>query len=194
MSEKIYALLLWLYPSRFREEYSEEALRLFRDRAHDEKGFVPKLRLWLDLFVDLVVSLPSQYVYLQPELAGPRVVQSGEGTPCFFVLEDDAPRPATLCSGIGASIAALAIFWSLLGRGGRVPSLGELVHNQPQGRFAASARQMSREAEQGTAAPTNPVSPTAAPKAALTLAARHRVIGAAVAQLKRSYIDSTVPI
>ncbi len=49
MSEKIYALLLLLYPSRFREEYSEEALQLFRDCAHDEKGLVPKLRLWLKM-------------------------------------------------------------------------------------------------------------------------------------------------
>ena len=36
MSEKIYAWLLRLYPSRFREEYGEAALELFRDRAHDE--------------------------------------------------------------------------------------------------------------------------------------------------------------
>jgi hypothetical protein len=38
MSEKIYALLVRLYPSHFREAYGEAALQLFRDRARDEKG------------------------------------------------------------------------------------------------------------------------------------------------------------
>ena len=37
MSEKIYAWLLRLYPSRFREAYGDEAVQLFRDRARDEK-------------------------------------------------------------------------------------------------------------------------------------------------------------
>lgn len=35
MSEKIYAWLLRLYPSRFRTAYGEEALQLFRDRSPD---------------------------------------------------------------------------------------------------------------------------------------------------------------
>jgi hypothetical protein len=52
MSEKIYALLLRLFPSHFREVYGKEALRLFRDRARDEKGFFASLRLWLDLLSD----------------------------------------------------------------------------------------------------------------------------------------------
>jgi len=45
MSEKIYACLLRLFPSHFRETYGDEALQLFRDRAHDEKGFSPRVRL-----------------------------------------------------------------------------------------------------------------------------------------------------
>ncbi len=55
MSEKIYAWLLHLYPSQFREAYGSEALQLFRDRVRDEKGFFPCLRLWLDLLVDLAI-------------------------------------------------------------------------------------------------------------------------------------------
>ena len=46
MSEKIYALLVRLYPSHFREAYGEAALPLFRDRARDEKGFFSRVRLW----------------------------------------------------------------------------------------------------------------------------------------------------
>ena len=44
MSEKIYAWLLRLYPSRFREVYGQEALQFVRDRCRDEKGFFPRLQ------------------------------------------------------------------------------------------------------------------------------------------------------
>jgi hypothetical protein len=37
MSEKIYALLLRLYPARFRAKYADAAMELFRDRARDER-------------------------------------------------------------------------------------------------------------------------------------------------------------
>ena len=40
MSEKLYAFLLKLYPDHFRRTYGDEALRLVRDRARDEKGFL----------------------------------------------------------------------------------------------------------------------------------------------------------
>ena len=45
MSEKIYAWLLRLYPSHFRKDYGGEALQLLRDRARNEKGFLPTI--WL---------------------------------------------------------------------------------------------------------------------------------------------------
>ena len=49
MSEKIYARLLRLYPSRFRKQYEAEALQLIRDRLRDERGFYNRARLWWDL-------------------------------------------------------------------------------------------------------------------------------------------------
>jgi hypothetical protein len=61
MSEKLYGLLLKLYPDHFRRAYGDEALRLVRDRARDEKGFLRGLRLCLDLLVDLAISLPREY-------------------------------------------------------------------------------------------------------------------------------------
>src|SRR5262249_39142976 len=70
MSEKFYALLLRLYPAQFREDYGNEAMRLFRDRLEDERGFFPRLRLWFDLVCDLTVSIPREY--LRP--ASPRAV------------------------------------------------------------------------------------------------------------------------
>lgn len=61
MSEKIYALLLKLYPEHFRRGYGDEAMRLVHDRAGSEKGFLPGVRLWLDLLVDFAISLPREY-------------------------------------------------------------------------------------------------------------------------------------
>ena len=61
MFEKLYQLLLKLYPGNFRRVYGDEALRLVRDRARDEKGFLSALRLWLDLLLDLAISLPREY-------------------------------------------------------------------------------------------------------------------------------------
>ncbi len=60
MSEKLYEFLLRLYPEHFRRTYGDEALRLVRDRARSEKGFLSGLRLWLDLLLDLAKSLPSR--------------------------------------------------------------------------------------------------------------------------------------
>jgi hypothetical protein len=93
MSEKIYALLLRLYPSHFRDAYGEAALQLFRDRARDEKGFFPTLRLWLDLLGDLAVSVPREYRHVHAAPLAASASQRLGGPPSFFVLEDESPRP-----------------------------------------------------------------------------------------------------
>jgi hypothetical protein len=64
MSEKIYALLVRLYPSHFREAYGEAALQLFRDRARDEKGFFSRVRRWFDLLTDLAISVPREFHHI----------------------------------------------------------------------------------------------------------------------------------
>ena len=115
MSEKIYSRLLKLFPSRFRDVYGEDALQLFRDRARDEKGLFPTLRLWLDLLADLAISVPREYFYAEPELlaAHPR---SG-GIPSFYVLGEESPRPGALVFGTLFSVLALATFSALLSHG-----------------------------------------------------------------------------
>jgi hypothetical protein len=65
-------VLLRLYPSHFRDAYGEAALQLFRDRARDEKGFFPTVRLWLDLLADLAISLPREYRYVPRSWQLPR--------------------------------------------------------------------------------------------------------------------------
>src|SRR6267143_1756864 len=118
MSEKIYAWLLRLYPSHFREEYGDEALQLFRDRARDERGFFQTLRLWLNLLADLAISIPREYRYVRPALIGAAVQQRLEGAPSFFVLGEESPRPGALILGCALSMVALSLFSILLGHAG----------------------------------------------------------------------------
>lgn len=108
MSEKIYALLLRLYPPRFRERYGEEALELFRGRARDETGFFPRLRLWFDLLTDLAVSVPREYRYVQP------TVQPVAGLPAFQVLEGESPGFGRLLFGGVMSLVVFAAFSVLM--------------------------------------------------------------------------------
>jgi len=124
MSEKIYACLLRLFPSHFREAYGDQAPQLFRDRARDEKGFFPRVRLWLDLLADLAISLPRQYRYVRPAFAGAVAPQRLEGTPAFFVLTDESPGSGALIFGCALSMMALSLFSILLVHAGshRPPS------------------------------------------------------------------------
>jgi hypothetical protein len=114
MSEKIYALLLRLFPSHFREAYGEEALQLFRDRARDEKGFFPSVQLWLDLLTDLAFSVPGQYFRIQPALIGASTLRRLDGLPSFFILEDQLPRFGALLLGCVFTLGAVGAISVLL--------------------------------------------------------------------------------
>jgi len=118
MSEKIYALLLRLFPVRFRKVYAEEALQLFRDRSRDEKGFFPGLRLWFDLLADLAVSIPREYRHAEPSLVGASALHPMDGIPEFQLLETESPRPGTLFSGTILSLATFAAVSILIVHGG----------------------------------------------------------------------------
>jgi len=117
MSEKIYVCLLRLYPAKFRHAFGKDALQLFRDRLRDETGFFGRTRLWLELFLDLAISLPRQYTTVQPALGAPSVAHFA-GTPLFFVLEEKSLRPAALLSGYALSLAALGLVSVLLNQAG----------------------------------------------------------------------------
>jgi len=55
-ADRLYRVLLRLYPAEFRGEYGREMTQLFRDRARRE----PLLRVWLDVARDLVVTVPRE--------------------------------------------------------------------------------------------------------------------------------------
>src|SRR5688500_4907506 len=85
MSERLYALLLRLYPRAFRERYAQEVLSTFRDRLHHE----PPFRLGLDVLKDAVVSIAHrrwvQHTYpMLPSSAAPlRAAYATQRQACF---------------------------------------------------------------------------------------------------------------
>ena len=210
MSEKIYAFLLRLFPSQFRETYGEEALQLFRDRARDETGLSSRVRLWFDLLADLVISVPREYFYAEPEL----IAASGQrlGTaPSFYFMGGDSPRPGALLMGALISLTALATFSTLLSQGGVHKQRSAFARQLPR----STARPMPEVAgdrnslaarENETLASTAPdmVESSRPPRPAsgesgaagatpvaqgnLGAAERHRIVDAAIANLKHHYV------
>lgn len=110
MSEKIFAVLLRLYPARFRRQYGAESLQLLRDRLRDEPGLAMRFRLWFDLFADFFLGLPQAYrnSYALPTSAP--LPQYADGFPAFRSLEQEPLRPGSLIGGGVVAIAALAAF------------------------------------------------------------------------------------
>jgi hypothetical protein len=109
MSEKLYSLLLKLYPNHFRRAYGDEALRLVLDRARDEKGFLCRLRLWLDLLMDLAISLPREHT----KAPATRILVANpvNGDPSFKLLAERSPNPALV---FVASLLTAASFWTCI--------------------------------------------------------------------------------
>ncbi len=107
MSEKLYSLLLKVYPNHFRRAYGDEALRLVLDRARDEKGFLRGLRLWIDLLVDFVISLPREY----SKAPNTRLLVANPvtGDPSFQLLTERSPNPALVFVAV---LLTAASFWA----------------------------------------------------------------------------------
>ena len=145
MSEKLYEFLLKLYPDHFRRTYGDEALRLVRDRARSEKGFLSGLRLWLDLLLDLAKSLPREYC----NLPTPAIVAAHplDGERSFQLLAQPSLNPARLC--LGGTLSA-ALFWVcgfVVAHSGGFPALfpAPLLSQRPAESALAQARYPSEE-------------------------------------------------
>jgi len=186
MSEKIYAWLLRLYPSHFREAYGNEALQLFRDRARDEKGFFASLRLWLDLLADLVISAPREYGYVQPAFVGASARHRLDGVPAFYVLEGKSPCLGALLFGSVLSLVALGTFWILLGRAGSYGGIGVMASGQLQSASGYSQRQAPQAGPQDAISATNRADREVFK---VDREERQRVIDAAVEILKKYYVE-----
>jgi Ca2+-binding EF-hand superfamily protein len=115
MSERIYRLILALYPSRFRDEFGDGALALFRDRLRAERGFAQRLQLWIDMIRDAAVSLPVEYRRAPLHLAGSHAGHgAGEATfrhgPEFHQFDPEIPRRSALING---GIVTIVVFTGL---------------------------------------------------------------------------------
>lgn len=218
MSEKIYAWLLHLYPSRFREAYGEEALQLFRDRYRDEQGFLPRLRLWLDLFGDLALSLPREYFHFQPELPSYAPYLRSEGGPSLLVLEDQSLGPGAWFFGGVLALAAVISFSFLLNHGVKHVPLSALIRparasaDHRSSSFSPRPPELARDSQLPASAATtaeqremvapedktaedaqaNVLRPPDGAGAELNRAERQRVVDQAAANLRKHYIDPVV--
>jgi hypothetical protein len=184
MSEKIFRLLLCLYPSRFRQEYGDEALQLFRDRTRDETGVWPSLRLWFDLLTDQVSSLPREYCYTRPEVTRSSAKTCLDGTPTFFVFDTASPGRRPLLLGGLLSLITLVSFPRLMNEFGnlRPPSGWTFASPGPYHRQSGEPQRPASGSDQGVQSPrsTNPT---------LDATSRHRIIASVIASIKQHHID-----
>jgi hypothetical protein len=185
MSELIVRLLLHLYPSRFRQEYGDEALQLFRDRAHDETGVWPSVRLWFDLLTDLVISLPREYCYTRPEGASAPVKTCLDGTPTFFVFDTASPGRRPLLLGGLLSLIMLVAFPRLLNEVGnfRAPGGWSFASPRAYDRQSGAPHRPTSENKQSVAQAPPGANPT------LDATSRHRIIASAIASIQQYHID-----
>jgi class 3 adenylate cyclase len=94
MFESFCALLLRLYPAEFRDAYGPEAQQLMRDRARDERGLFGRIRLLIDLILDLGgATLHSWH-------AGKPLLAPIDGPPRFDIIGVHRPSPVALTVGM----------------------------------------------------------------------------------------------
>lgn len=108
MFESFCALLLRLYPAAFRRTHGSEALLLLRDRARHERGLFRRVRLLMDLAIDLGATSLHGWQSSRPLLA--RV----DGPPHFEIIDSYRPGPTALAAGILATLLMFAAFTLLL--------------------------------------------------------------------------------
>jgi len=132
MSEKIFSWLLRLYPSHFREAYGDEALQLLRDRARDEKAFVARMRLCLDLTGDIAAALLRGYNPPQ-KAATASAGGNRDGNPEFLLLKTQSPHPKVFFAG--AVVSLLVLFGSAMAIRNSALFSGNLPLAGPSGLF-----------------------------------------------------------
>src|SRR4051812_25984690 len=70
--ERLYRLLLRLYPRHFRDRYAEDMLAFYRERVH--AGTAP----WLEVFPDLILSaVAERFAWIHRDLTrAPSIVRT----------------------------------------------------------------------------------------------------------------------
>ena len=104
MFETLCALLLRLYPAEFRRAYGREAVQLMTDRARHERGVFLRVRLLMDLAIDLVATSLHRRQTYKPSLG--RI----DAPPRFDIIEIHGPRLEALAAGMLTSMLMFASF------------------------------------------------------------------------------------
>lgn len=185
MSEKLYSRLFRLFPSHFRNTHGDEALQLFRDRARDETGFFPRVRLWFDLIIDLTISVPREYGRSGTVLT-PATVQVLDGVPTFALLTEEHLSFGPLSLGGTLALLMLAAFPIVFNVPKNDPAMsaGVLSHSQNHSGIhqRGSSQSAAQQATNGIAGGSWKSDP----------AELRHVLDATVVNLKEHYVDTDV--
>ena len=168
MFETFCALLLRIYPAEFRRAYGREAVQLMRDRARHERGVFLRVRLLMDLAIDLFATWRRGW---QP---GRPLIARIDGAPRFDIIEVPGPRPEALAAGMLTSILLFASFTLLF---------------QPKAPPSAPAQLGGGSGSEVPGADAN----DSAPEAVATDPEAHdQLIAAIAANLRQFYVDRAV--
>ena len=165
MFEKLCALLLRLYPAEFRRAYGREAVQLMRDRARHERGVFLRVRLLMDLAIDLFATSLHRWQPDKPSLG--RI----DAAPRLDIIEVHGPRPEALAAGMLTSMLMFASFTLLFQPRALPAQLGGGLGSEMRGAVSNDSAQQ--------AAATDPE-------------AHHELIAAIAANLKQRYVDRVI--
>jgi hypothetical protein len=112
MSERLYALLLKLYPRSFRARYEDEMLRDLRERLRYEGA----RRVWLDILGDAIESVPRQHLLCAPHPYYPESAAPLRAANATRILTFG------LTVFVGAVTSVLLVMWIVLSVTGQVPA------------------------------------------------------------------------
>lgn len=168
MFEKFCALLLRIYPTEFRRAYGREAVQLIRDRARHERGVFLRVRLLVDLAIDLFAT------WLHGWQPGKPLIARIDGAPRFDIIDVHGPRPEALAAGMLTSILMFASFTLLFQPKALPNALAQLGEGSGSEMPGADSNDSAQQA------------------VAIDPEAHHKLIAAIAANLKQFYVDRAI--